>query len=428
MRGELVFGTLTKGVAAILGVLLTVIIASQYSTDEFAEFSIALSLLNFGIIVAAFGHPRKLARDTSRAFNSNELNRFSKIVTGLLKTNFLIALLFCLAIITAIIILKNYIGFSDLRTTLLISFIIIIPLVSLNLVLSEIIKGLGHVITSILVWNLFLNLSLIFLLYIYPLDIKFIGVYYVSAALINVIFAIYFLRKRNIKLTFSGVRIGRFPSFNEETKNFFTSDILREIKRWGIVLIVFPFLDATSIGIVLISKQVANVLMLIPYGLNSVLITKITKLFLRKNFNRIQQVLNLSVTLLSIISFSLFLPLFFFRENIITLFNNSYIGHQLTFLIICFSPLFSNTYGPIGVILNLCDKEEYVKKANYLSTTSLLVLGIIGSIFLESLGCALAILASTIFHNIYLRIIIKKQLSIVPRIELSSLRSISALQ
>lgn len=425
---ELVFGTLTKGVAAVLGVLLTVIITNQYSTDEFAEFSIAISLLNFGIIVAAFGHPRKLARDTSRAFNSNELNKFSKIVTDLLKTNFLFALLFCLAIITAIIILKNYIGFSDSRTTLLVSFIIIIPLVSLNLVLSEIIKGLGHVITSILVWNLLLNLSLIFLLYIYPLDIKFIGVYYASAALINVIFAIYFLRRRNIKLTFSGVKIGRIQSFNEETKNFFTTDILREIKRWGIVLIVFPFLDATSIGIVLISKQVANVLMLIPYGLNSVLITKITKLFLRKNFDQIQQVLNLSVTLLSIMSLTVFLPLFFFRENIITLFNNSYVSHQLTFLIICLSPLFSNTYGPIGVILNLCDKEEYVKKANYLSTISLLVLGIIGSILLESLGCALAILVSTLFHNIYLKIIIKKQLSIVPRIELSSLRSISALQ
>lgn len=161
------------------------------------------------------------------------------------------------------------------------------------------------------------------------------------------------------------IKAGNSSNFIEWHKTSFpmvlTTLVQLGLNNWDIILLgLLATMEET--GLYAVATRAAMLVSLILRVLETTVIQKISKLYARKLYSRMEQLYKKSMTISAVIGAISFIVLLVFMEPILGLFGEDYSGVSTMVAIIAFGHLVSSCIGPSMSSLNMIGREKYVAR------------------------------------------------------------------
>jgi O-antigen/teichoic acid export membrane protein len=344
-------GSVITFLIRIFGMLALVcsysLVSKNYTTSEFAEFSLIISILIITGVFSKFGFDQILIRELAKIDRA--------LVYNHLFNAFLLS--FSLTIIITLIV---YLIYKDVVTTTAVFFFCFYSF------LPEYYRALGNPIVYAIYRNLVFNfLLLVFLL---------LGFYFPQLSLkISIFFAVIFAMLFNLFLLLS--------KFNEKQQFCFKKSIFIEIFKYavpifilqlGIVLQSYGFvlyldLFGTDDDVAVYSIFINGVLVFSMFSTSvGIFVAKdLAKYVATKKVSQIRKMYFECCKTTALILLPAFVTIIIFSELIFNfLFEKSVVEYLLHFYIMCFAAFLSAILGPKFTMLNMLNNHMFLLKVS----------------------------------------------------------------
>jgi O-antigen/teichoic acid export membrane protein len=393
----------------VLSYLCILFITNSYGATVFGRYSIAITSLQFAILIFSFGltsSTLKLTADQNFFKNKKPLNNYLLKTT---KTLFLSSLFF----FVVLHFLKEFIAIKVFKDEMLVdyfSYISIFFIFSVfHLFFCEFLRARQKFVLyglHIYVIPYLMFLSFLFLIYHYSLDDYFIILsYLISIAITALILIPYFplkSLKSSINFKYNSLFLLSFPMMFSSAFIF--------MSEWTDVLMLGAMESKSQVGIYNVAYKLATVALIIINVINTVLAPKIAELHGQKDVKQIEFFALKATKLITILTLPLVIFLILFNKQILGLFGDEFLEGSSVVIVISIGLFFNAMSGSVGQILNMTKHQKELRNFTIITVIINIVLNYILINELGILGAAIASLSANIILNLLCIIYIKKKL------------------
>lgn len=241
---NLIVNNLSQGLQYGSRWLLNIVLIAVLTIEDFALYSFIYSLSNFLVAIIPFGSAVFLI---SKKYGINEANVFFKDSLVVMVSLFLILLLLYMIMSP---FLEGIIGWEYIIYGLVLGFVL-----SLNLILFSLFKGLGKFINEFYAYTFFSIFLLIFIGYVHYFskgENIIITIFYFLILLNSLLFGVTLLftfkKSRFLKLKNYNLPFKKFPMLIKERGYFGMQETVTAIYTQAGLLLLFYVLDNTTYG------------------------------------------------------------------------------------------------------------------------------------------------------------------------------------
>jgi len=390
-----------------LGYLLLLLIAREYGGEGVGLYTMTINIIMFAVMLSSLGINISILRYVGEYNTPKNQYKLKLIYKFILITTIPLS-------ITVSIILYNYAGLIALelfnnplyiKSLKLASYII--PIMTINIVSIEFLRGLRRLKISE-----FSRSVLIPLLTIIFLTLGLIDVFkYIEADVVPIYcFALSVFLTCLVVLKFIYKNIKNIIVEDEQTLQ--TLPILKtslpmmvtSVASFGIInislMMVEMFMSTDQVGLISLCLKLSMLISLVLVVVNSISASEISKLYWNGEHIQLQKTINHASKLIFFLSLPLAALFFVVPKMILSIFGDEFVGGVIVLQILVVSQLINAVTGSVGVFLNMTGNQKVLQNVTILALFTTLML----NYFLIPLyginGAAYGILAGTIILNI----------------------------
>lgn len=394
------------GIAFIFQIILGRILNPKL----YGEYTMYLTYSTVFSIITILGMDRNLIKEVA-CYEDDEFKGSSLLIYSTQ-----ISLLITIVVAGVLVILRNFIGFSNYGLLLLLSMIVIRSLIA---ILDGYLQGKGNVVQVTLLNSVVNNvLKMIFFIGLVRFNVDSLNAALFSFILSEIVTII--LRTTEISNKLAIIKSSKIILSSEEKKIFIKysltvalisgiSLMLQSIDK----IMISAYLDLNRVGIYKVAQNYVNLI--------SVFVTPfiafwpvISKLYNENNIGQIEIEMKKIVRIVIYLVIPMFFIFLFLGNDLLSIFGEAYVTEEAkrVLIILAFSFLIDAVSGPIGSILTM---TEYAKFALYNNIISLLINVVLNLVLINKfgiVGVAIATGISIITNNLISIIEVKLLLGI----------------
>lgn len=403
---------LTKILAILLGLILSLIISKYYGARELGIYSLIVSFFSITLIISMVGTNTSILRFIPEEVGKHSLQSAYKLFFKV----FNIVLVCSFAISGIVFLFANNIAVDIFNKAYLYPIFIIssvfIVFQSLGILSISTIRALKNIkLYSLfqIIQPLIQILTLIIMIVLFSYS-EFDSVYSLMFSyLITFIISFYFVLKLfNTKEQHSNISYRSTKSIVFISLPMMLSTAMSMVILQTDILMLGAMVDAEKVGIYSIVVKLSTLTIFLLTSVNVVIAPKISELFYSEKIIELKILLTKTTSLISILTLPVIFILIFFGKEILGIFGKEFIIGYSALLLLLIGQLINVFAGPVEFFLNMTGHQ---KSLNYIVIFAALV-NIILNINLIPLygfvGAALASMVSLSISKIISIIYIKK--------------------
>lgn len=394
-------GFLGKVGIKFLGFPIKILLARVLGPAGLGIFQFGRNLLSWLVQFSKLG----LNKASIRFVSMYEGEQNKEHLKGFLITALLLPLLASMIIGVTIFLNRSLVTsyFADVEILPYIGFfLMVLPLMVLDRVTDAALRGFRNVDQKMKVRLLQIVSNLILLSGVFLLGYRIIGAIgalFLSYVL-SVSLSLFFVYKNYSEWTpiskpsFELNRWARFAS------PLYLSDFVYTTTRNLDILLLGFFMTSSDIGVYSIAFSLSALLSFPLSAINQIFPSIISDLYNKGDLDTVENLYQLSTRWIYIISFPIFLTLFIYAGEIITLiFGKEYLGGVTALRILLVSEIFNFGFGSVGFMLQMTDNQDWSFYTGFVSALTNLVLNIILIPKFGISGAAIATGVSLVVNN-----------------------------
>ena len=294
-------------------------------------------------------------------------------------------------------------------------------LFSVNIVISYIFQGLSRINYSILCNLLVPNIIFVTVNSLFHVsNVENILIIYSLSLSISIICSLYILYRYEINFSQDVVQGPRLDSY----ANFGLMTIIGQVMIWSPQLFLSMNANELEVSAFSIFQRLSLSICFVLTAINYIYAPIYAKLYSSNDIPSLVILSKKTSFIMIIVSSPCFLLIALFNDHLLNAINPDLYKYKFEFLMICFSQLVNVIAGSVGYILNMSNKEKYVRNVmicvliTYLIFSLILVpqFGFTASVWIYS--------GVVVFQNIILLIVMKKMMGFVPVVDVRSIKTI----
>ncbi len=410
---------LIKLFSMVLTLFVSVILARKLTVEGYGYYTYAFSLISILIIPISLGLPNMIVKYVSEYSIKKEYS----LMKGLIRTAFKFIVIsslvvFALAYFSINIFEGRVMGF-DLDTFS--SALLLLPILSINTVVSAIIRGQGKVLLGQLSHSLLYPLFFCVVLLIYGQFLDYVispstaMLIHIVSIGIAVVINLLFLDNVVPQVIKKSISKYQYKEWARTALPFFITSGMLVISSKVDTIMLGIMMNQENVAIYSIASKGASVLGFAIQSVNSVVAPTYSKLYTQNNIREIQKNYSFSSMIIFFITLPLAIFIMIFSKEIIGfIYGQKYISSALILSIMCIGQAINAFSGTNGTLLNMTGHERISAYGVLISTIANIVMNLIMIPIMGMKGAAIASVISFIIWNLILSITIYKRLNVVP--------------
>ncbi|MBU2979943.1 lipopolysaccharide biosynthesis protein [Alteromonas sp. C1M14] len=399
----------SKVLSAFSGLALTILVTNTLSAEDAGYFLFIVTLSFVLSVIYRQGSDNLILRE----FNLLEDNEKVKFATTLWSRILAISIIFSLFYWFLRLTFLD-ISFSRYIYSIDYLSIFIIPLTLLNFI-GFIFQSKSKFIMASFCQTFAVNIIFIICVLIisflsHEVELKYYYYFYILSTIISLTFAIYILKKSNVKFNLDNYSF-RLRKDSETTRViFYQSTLLGLVVQWGIYFISVLFLNPSEIAVLSACNRFAFVLGFILTIVNTVSIPLFVKEIKKGANNSLREIACSFSFILASVTLPLIIILFIYSKELIGIFGEHYEEYFLILQILLLGQLGNVLTGSVGYLLNLSGNEKDVRQVSIIVTLFILVSAFPSAHYGGLIGVSIAISLSILLQNLSLFVFVRYRL------------------
>ncbi len=398
---------LFRMVAMLFSFIVMWFMTNYYGETVWGRYSLALTVMQIAAMFFALGLPNAFI-SFSGAFTNTEQSKglLVKSIKLVLSSSIVPILLFSAG--------AGFIASYIFEKEDMYNYILIIALGTPCMMVHEIIcyyfmavkKFTLYGLSIFILPNIFL-ISALLLLYYNNIGGYFTFYAYIGAYLLTLLIGLIYIFGKRAKVIYPDIT--KHDIFKKSFP-MMMSGIFLLLLNWTDMLMLGRFETEAQIGIYNTAFKVGYLSLFFVVSMNAVILPKVSELYHQKNVLEMRKVINRSTQLVIILTLPLAFGLIFFRDIILSVFDDHAGLGGVTLILITLGGLYNAMTGNVDQILNMTNNQKSVSVIFF----SGFVVNVVLNIFLIPTygieGAATASLVTNIYVNTVFVIIIRKKL------------------
>jgi len=407
-----------KSCGLVLQLIAGILIARSLGVAGYGTYAYALAIINLITIPTVMGLPQLITRNVAVYHVKNEFGLIRGLLVRANQAVFMLSLIMVLIALSISLIFSH--GFDNVRFQTFLISLILLPILALKNLRMAALRGLKHVVLSLMPEMLFRRGFFIILILIgiifLPSGIspQLVIIFQVSAASIAFLLGIVFLLHALPKETKTAVSEFETRAWLKSALPFMLLGAMQIVNTQTDIVMLGIFRSVEEVGIYRAVVQGATLVAFILTMVNMVLSPTIASLYAKGDKKRLQRVVTYSARAILAGTFPIILVFIFWgRWLLITLFGREFGDGTIALSILCFGQLVNASMGSVALILNMTGHERDTARGVAIAA----VLNIIVNAMLipkfGMQGAAVASVISLITWNILMFIWVYRRIGVV---------------
>lgn len=404
-----------KGFGMLLGYAVTILISRQFGPVGLGIYSVSYTTIIVFSHVASLGLPVAILRYMGQFSGSNDLGKRKALYYNALKIIFLISLvLSCVLFAFASDIGTNLLG--DPNYSHVLRWIALTaPFFTLNLINVEFLRALNRITLSEIFRTVFISASILLILYVSDDSSQFLPVIALS---IGILGAALLSTGRSLSEVWKlkGAQGSKFPI--KEILNTGTPLMLVALGSYFLgnisVYLIQIFEDTRQVGIFSLSLKLSLLINFALIAITTVIAPKMSGLFWDGKNLELAAFVQKATKYVFLLSLPPFLVLVIFPEIVLKLIEPEFASGKYVLVFLALAQILNAFGGPVSLLLNMSGHQKSVMKVILFVLVFALSANIILISYYGIIGAAIATASSIGIKNLWLLILSKRKLGIIP--------------
>ncbi|WP_412987485.1 flippase [Pontimicrobium sp. IMCC45349] len=402
----LVFGFRLLGM--VLAYLMMIAITNLLGAKIYGRYTISVTLLQLLVLICSLGIPTAVVKLTSDKENFNFFPR-----NDYLKKAFIIVVISALVVSFIGLFLNTFLAetiFDDIKLVKYFNFIsYTLVFTVLHSFVLEFLRG--RLKFKHFAFGLYVLPYIIFFSFFYFFkSLSFDEEYYFLGYVLGIsLTGIFFLRFFPFKKLKTNIQYPANKLFKLSIPMLITSAFVFFI-NWTDVFMLGALVTKEEVGIYNVAYKLATIVLIVIHAVNTIVAPKIASLFSQNKLYEIEELINKSTKMITVITLPVVVVLILFRKHVLSLFGLDFIAGESVLIVVSLGLLFNALSGSVSQVLNMTKHQKELKNITIVCA----VLNILLNLFLIPkfgiLGAAYASLISNVFFNLFGIYLVKKYL------------------
>ena len=368
-----VIGIALRGLGAISSLVVSVIVANKLGIHDsgifFAVFAVASLLAN----ISRFGLDNTILRIVSIDYHEGRIGNIRSILN---KSLFLV-LVFSIFISLLFFVVINFLPGPWSRQNYIYAYLNMIPGVmfwAASVIVSMNLAALGFTNWSIFFNNISTPFVFLLIISIFNGDGVEFWSYYSIACFITFLFSVVIIFRH----------IGRVPVVNSDFSIILKSCfplwivvIMGQITQWSGQLASSIYASPHELAVLAICQRISMVVSFVLLALDPIIGPRIAKLYYLGDYILLRQFVKKVFHMIFYLSVPLFLLLFIYAENVLSIFGQDFVEGSLILRILLIGQLVNVITGPVTMIIVMTGHEFVMRNIQIFSGCFAFLLAII---------------------------------------------------
>lgn len=377
--------------------IFTILLTRQLGAGESGVFLYCFALVTFVSTISRFGLDNTVLRFSGQGNFSTNILAFS-----VLSKSLLIALFFSTFFTILILLLSSDISilvFNDVSKAHIIKYfsISIVPICVFTLC-AMYLQGQRKTVTSILFLNVLVNLLMIILIWFFNVK-KLLDIVVIYSGINVFVGAVSFIYVRT--RFFSENEIVRWRTIFKSCAPLFVVVLMTQLIQWFSQIYGGVWLDQFEIAYLAASQRCALLISFILIAVNLVVAPRFSQFFKDGRLDKVQNLVDSSFYVLILISMPLAIIVFFFHNEIMSLFGTEFSDYGSLLLIMGFGQLINVVTGSVGFLLSMSGNERELRNVSIVSATATVLCGLFFIPLFGLYGAAWTTFIGVVVQNLF---------------------------
>jgi O-antigen/teichoic acid export membrane protein len=390
--------------STLLSFITTLVLARVMGVTGYGFFSFYSDLFIILVIPTQFGMPTLLVRETAKEMESGDRTSLSALWNFSWKVSFGVSL-----IISLIIVVFYLLSFSSSQAQFYLWGLLLVPLLSIQGIISAILRGLQNVISGKIAELVILPVTFLFLVGGFALfsktniDPNIAFVFQTLSMILGLLITSLVLFRSFGKIATSKARAKASLEIFKSAKWFFLMDGLMTLLKRAPILLVGIVLSFADVGVFKIALQMAG---LAEFGLRvmiPVLSPEIARLNINSDIGVLQKLATSTTRIIIILNFLVIVVFILFGKYFLHLaFGPEYSSAYEVLMILLVGQLVNSFTGAVETFLIMTGSERETVKSRAISLVVMVVLILTLSPLIGARGAAIGLSLAMIIWNVLL--------------------------
>lgn len=362
---------LMRGSGAVMAVIFSVIMAKFYSIEEVGSFFLMISFVEISSVVSRLGFPQVVAI----RFGSLDEKKYKNDSDNILYNILLFVLILSLLsyIISCIIINYFYDQNSNNFLDLYYIFGLSVVPMSLYYVMSNALVGLGRLCESQFVMNIVCQALMLIILFVAILGNSYFLIVFgylfsnIVALIVSILFVFFIFKK--IYFNFDYKLIIKYLS---QSIRYFVSVAILNFNSKISFFVLGYICGNVEVALYGVALKIASISSLILSAVDVAVCKKFAYIYANCEKKQIKKEYKIATCLLVIVTFPVMIIIYFFSNNILSLFGVQFADSVQVLRILLLGQIVNIITGPVGMLLAMCGQDKQLRNI-YLITFPLYV-------------------------------------------------------
>lgn len=412
-------GIFIKGLGASSAFLLTIVLTRKLGVEQSGVFFLCFSIVSILSVISRLGLDNVILRFVGENKHTGDFEFSWLVVSKAIKITLLSSLIVCLLAIAFSDEVTQYI-FKDAAINsglvLLSPYIIFL---SIFTIYAMALQGNGNSIFSTLVLNIFTNIFVALIcLFISSINVGNVIAILLSAGFMNCLLAYLLLRskiilrsEKNKQQTQENIQISKLLQSSLPLLWFM---LLGQLIQWSGQIFLGIWSTIEDVALFTTAQRTALLTSFILMAVNIVVAPKFASLYKLNNFKELKSLSDTTMKFVSIISIPIFLTLFIFSTEIMSLFGTGFEKSSFLLRVLLVGQLVNVLTGPVNYLLAMTGGERFLLKSSLISGAFILIFSILIIPIWGSLGAAVVIACGVILQNLLGAYFVRIKLGFTP--------------
>jgi len=422
VRSHLIKGSVGSFILKSCGLLLQVtagiLIARSLGSSGYGTYAYALAIINLLTIPTVMGLPQLITRNIAIYHVKNEYSLMRGLLVRANQAVLILSLI--MALIALFITLTIINGLDSARSQTFLISLILLPLLALKNLRMAALRGLKHVVLSLMpemllrpgFFVIFLITGIIFL----PNDMspQLVMIFQVVAAGIAFFWGVRFLLHALPEKTKTAVSEFETRAWLKSAIPFMFLGAMQIVNKQTDIVMLGIFRSIEEVGIYRAVVQGATLVAFILTAVNMALSPTVASLYAQGDKKRLQRIVTYSARTILFGTFPIILVFIFWGRWLLTFFFGQEFGDGTTALsILCIGQLINASMGSVALILNMTGHERDAARGVAIAAVLNIIFNIILIPKFGIEGAAIASAISLITWNALMFLWVYKRIGVV---------------
>lgn len=404
-----------KGFGMLLGYAVTILISRQFGPVGLGIYSVSYTTIIVFAHVASLGLPVAILRYMGQFSGPNDLGKRKALYYNALKIIFLISLvLSCVLFAFASDIGTKLLG-DPYYSRVLRWIAFTAPFFTLNLINVEFLRALNRITLSEIFRTVFISSSILLILYVSDDSSQFLPVIALSVGILG---AALLSTGRSLSEVWKlkGATGSKFPI--KEILNTGTPLMLVALGSYFLgnisVYLIQIFEDTRQVGIFSLSLKLSLLINFALIAITTVIAPKMSGLFWDGKNLELAAFVQKATKYVFLLSLPPFLLLVIFPEIVLKVIQPEFASGKYVLMFLALAQILNAFGGPVSLLLNMSGHQKAVMKVILFVLVFALAANIVLISYFGIIGAAIATASSIGIKNLWLLMLSKRKLGIVP--------------